>query len=755
MKLKQYITFFFVLLFAYSCNSPEKKHFVEKGYCDLSDWDFEKDGIVDLRGEWEFYWNKLIEPSDFKNIQNSDIKYVQLPSLWNGHKYGDIIIDGDGFATLRLHLKVNDDNNILTFRIGRIETAYKLYVNGKLVQQIGTPNTTEETTIPEWKATTVDFNCDTTDLEVVLQIANFHHKKIGTSGTILIGKPNEITKKSNNINYLNIFLIGVLLIISMYHLGLYIQRKQDKASAYFSVFCFSVAIVTMFFGDILFRNLFSDLSWKISINVLFIAYFAGLLAFVFFIYTIFKQYLNKFIIYFFILILSVFIVFTLVTPVKIFTFLMIPYQILALIILLYLLVSLIIATFKKEEGAIFSAIALVIFIGTAINDILIDMVVIKSIYLLPVGTFAFVFLQSYTISLRFSKLYSANELLNIQLNDANLTLEQKVRERTAQLHKQKEELMVQADNLKELNEELNQQKEELKAQSDTLEKAFEDISEKNRKIEEQNQGIKNSIIYAQRIQQALLPVEETFKDFFKDFLVFYKPKDIVSGDFYWLTKINEQILIAVADSTGHGVPGAFVSMLGISILNEIVRYKDIDTTDKVLNQMRNHLKASLKQKYYFSESKDGFDIAFCSIDTKTNIMEYSGANSPIYIIRENSPEKQIKSDEKKNLVHKNLKLFHIKSNRQPVGVYFNEQPFTSQKIQLLENDVIVMFTDGFSDQFNPDNTSKFYSKTFKELLLSIQTKTFAEQKTILSNVFTKWKGENVQIDDVLVVAIKI
>ncbi|MBN2893775.1 MAG: SpoIIE family protein phosphatase [Bacteroidales bacterium] len=747
---------FLVTLFLFSCNAlTDNKNKVEKGKIDLSDWDFDTQGSIDLRGEWEFYWQKFYTSEDFKEKNIQPENYIIVPSLWNKQKVDSQIIGSDGYGTLRLKIKIKEGNRILALRINRIETSYKLFINGELVKQIGTPGIDKQSTNPYWNPTNVEFICDTTDLEIILQIANYHHKKIGTSGTILLGNIDTITKKSNKINYFNIFLIGVLLIISLYHFGLFILRREDSPSLFFAIFCISTAFVSFFFGDVMMGKIFPWISWKISVNVLFLSYYSGIFSFTLFINSIFKKHFNQKIIYGLMSVQIIFALITIFTPVKVFSYLMMPFQISALFTLLFLMFGLIIAAIKKDEGAIFSALALVILIATAINDILLDQILIKSTYLLSLGTFTFVFLQSFTISLRFSRLFTTNKELTVELEDINKTLENKVKERTVKIEQQKEELVVQADNLIEINEELNQQKEELMAQSESLEKANKDISKKSDLIQKQNEDITNSIIYARRIQTALLPADKLFENNFSDFFILYMPRDIVSGDFYWMKKINNHILIAVADCTGHGVPGAFVSMLGISLLNEIVRKNEIESTSEVLESFRSQLKTSLNQINLDSESRDGMDISFCAINTETKELEFSGANNPIYIIRKNIPENNIDVDERKNMEFNDSKLYTISASRQPIGIYFNEHQFTSKKVHLNKDDQVVLLTDGFYDQFNEDKKSKYYSRNFKKILIRNYGKKLEHQKDNLLSEFTRWKGKGRQIDDVLVISFKL
>lgn len=280
-----------------------------------------------------------------------------------------------------------------------------------------------------------------------------------------------------------------------------------------------------------------------------------------------------------------------------------------------------------------------------------------------------------------------------------------------------------------MNEDLYQKNEEITVQRD-------EIEDKKNKIEKQHAHIQGSINYAKRIQEAMLPTKDIFENNFSDYFIFYKPLDVVSGDFYWAEKFGDKIIYAVADCTGHGVPGAMVSMLGISLFNKITTQNINLTASEILEQLRIELKNSLKQTGKSkNETKDGIDIALCVIDIKTKELQFSGAYNSLYIRRNNE-------------------LIELKANRQPIGFYMNEKPFTNHNLQLQEDDILYSFSDGYTDQFNPNN-EKYKIKRLKELLLDIAPNKLQKQKEILENEFIEWKGINPQIDDIVIVGIKI
>ena len=272
-----------------------------------------------------------------------------------------------------------------------------------------------------------------------------------------------------------------------------------------------------------------------------------------------------------------------------------------------------------------------------------------------------------------------------------------------------------------------------------------------------NVNISDSINYAKRIQNAILPPIELFEDYFSEHFILFKPRDVVSGDFYWAKEVNECFIFAAADCTGHGVPGAFVSMLGISILNELVRRKEITTGSQILQELRSQIKTMLNQTGKKDESKDGMDIAVCVL--RNNKIEYSGANNPLYLIREKKNKLPDITDERKIKIHPtdnpNYTLIEYKPDRQPIGIHITEKPFTNNTIELCNNDSIYIFSDGYVDQFNEEYNKKFLSKNFKNLLISIADNSMSEQKQILDKTLKDWHGNANQLDDILVMGVKI
>ena len=288
---------------------------------------------------------------------------------------------------------------------------------------------------------------------------------------------------------------------------------------------------------------------------------------------------------------------------------------------------------------------------------------------------------------------------------------------------------------------LEKQSSELKEKNDKILRANEELKQLNEITSGQKDEIISSINYAQRIQSALLPPEQYFHEILNDVFILFRPSDIVSGDFYWIKQVNQYVILAAADCTGHGVPGAFMSMLGMSYLNEIVHRREITQANQVLNELRKQIRNSLRQHGQPEESKDGIDMALCVIDEKNKVLQYSGANNPLYLIRDKNGTPE---------------LTEFKADRMPLG--YNQgkfKTFTNNDIQLEFGDMFYLFSDGFVDQKGGKGDKKFLSKNFKELLLEIHEEPMHDQKQILDKTITDWMGDTSQIDDILVIGVRV
>lgn len=256
-------------------------------------------------------------------------------------------------------------------------------------------------------------------------------------------------------------------------------------------------------------------------------------------------------------------------------------------------------------------------------------------------------------------------------------------------------------------------------------------------VKKQKNSILESIRYAQRIQNAVLPPEDLVQSILPEHFILFKPRDIVSGDYYWMTQIGSKTIVAVADCTGHGVPGAFMSMLGITLLNQTVKNHNIIHANEILDDLRDNIITSLRQDGTIAATKDGMDMSLLIFDFEKNELEFAGANNPIFVIRNNA-------------------LITLEADKMPVGIHIgNGRNFNRKEFKIEKSDRFYAFSDGYVDQFGGVQNKKFLRRNFADLLLKIHQKPMHEQKEILEQTVDNWRGKQEQIDDILVMGLQV
>ena len=309
-----------------------------------------------------------------------------------------------------------------------------------------------------------------------------------------------------------------------------------------------------------------------------------------------------------------------------------------------------------------------------------------------------------------------------------------------EIEKQKEEIAAQRDEIEDQRNALADLAWELQQKNEATTTHRDELWTQRDVLTTQKKEITDSIEYAKRIQAAALPNHEVFSQIFPEAFIIYMPKSIVGGDFYWVAKIGKYKILAVGDCTGHGVPGGFMSMLGIALLNEIVKREEVRSASQVLDELRDYLISSLQPSRDVTDPSDGMDLVVAIIDEELNVMQYASANMPFYLIR------------KDEAGIPRLKDFW--PDRMPIGNYQIMKPFTNNTIELVPGDIFYFFSDGFPDQFGGSEEKKLCPGRFKQMLLSFHDRPITQQGELLSDSFHRWKGERIQIDDVLVVGVQ-
>jgi ligand-binding sensor domain-containing protein/serine phosphatase RsbU (regulator of sigma subunit) len=353
--------------------------------------------------------------------------------------------------------------------------------------------------------------------------------------------------------------------------------------------------------------------------------------------------------------------------------------------------------------------------------------------------------------LREARLVQSKELLEEMVNERT----KEIQMQSERLHQANEEIRATSEALSEQNELLTAKNEEITIKNNELEEQKnslanlawelqdknEEITAQRNEIERQKKEITDSIFYAQRIQQAVLPTQDQIKELFPEFFIFNRPKSIVSGDFYWATRIGRYRIVAVVDCTGHGVPGGFMSMLGVLMLNEVISLRGYTDPAKALNQLRQGIISVLHQKGEFSDAADGMDLSLCVIDDENKTLTYSGANSSMVIFEPlASTDKQVSV---------------IRSDRMPIAYHPLMKSFSNKVVPISNETVILLYSDGIVDQFGGPSNKKFQHHRLLEFIVENSELPVETQGIVLEQIFDKWKGKTYQVDDVLVMGLRL
>jgi PAS domain S-box-containing protein len=402
----------------------------KQGILDLSNWDFHAQGPVALNGQWEFYWGELLGATDFsKGNPSPRIDVINVPGVWNGHETGGKTISGSGYATYRLRVLVKPGGEPLAFKFLSLGTAFTLYVNGKKMASAGLVGKTRETMVPDWMPQVAAFAPEGDQLELILQVSNFHHRKGGITERIWLGTEPEIRQARERALAFQLFLCGSIFIIGLYHLGLFLLRRQDSASLYLCLFCLLLALYTLLAGERYFLHLLPSADWEFRVKLTNLSSFLSVPIFLAFIHSLFGQEVNRRFLRLLqgaVLALAAVVLFT---KAAVYSDLIPVYHFLTLLTGVYVISVLILAKRRKRAGAGIVLAGIMIMLGAVINDILYDNDIIKTGQFIYAGIFLFIFSQSFFISLRFSNAFSTIEAQGRALAETNQAMQQEMNER--------------------------------------------------------------------------------------------------------------------------------------------------------------------------------------------------------------------------------------------------------------------------------------------------------------------------------------
>lgn len=417
----------FMLLFVLSvcgCDRKTVDH-ASRGLLDLSSWDFERDGIAYLDGEWEFYWEQLLTPDDFNRGELPQMTgYFAIPGYWNGYRFEGRSLSGDGYATFRLRIRIRSDLKTLAMRIEEESTAYRLWVNGSLAMANGVTGADADTMKPYKKISTAVLPVESGYLDCVLQVSNFYMVNGGPYRKIALGTPDAINKRHTDLLAMDLLLFGILSIIAFHHIILYFLRRKDPSSLYFGCFCLLWCLGIPFGGSggKFITLFFSDVPWYWMSRMELLTWFPVVPLILMFFKSLYPNEFAREFTRFVLIFASVFILYIFFVPSRLISYTEVPYQIFSLILFGYSLVMLFSAMMHKQNSAVPMFIGFIILLMTVINDILYMNMIIYSIYLASFGFAVMILFQSFVLSRRFAQSFAAVETLSSELEEKNIAL---------------------------------------------------------------------------------------------------------------------------------------------------------------------------------------------------------------------------------------------------------------------------------------------------------------------------------------------
>ena len=697
-------------------------------------------------------WKKLEKEQSIEKwlyIKKGDSLQWALPSYDESHwdnlftdsaktAADSVYEDYFGSVWLRTHIWVDSSltNKLLALNTSLLG-ACEVYLDGKLIQSIGTLgiNGKEEKSGFTVKPNPYPFYFDRPGEHLLAyRITNFSEKQPAyyvnfSSQVDVVTINSEISRLSDELHDLTDFsneskilvFSGIFITLTLFHFVLFLYYRKNKTNLFYSLFTLFLTII--FFGA---YQIMSGTDLQTTQEIMVLEMAAIYLAPLFFLALLYQVFYKRLLAIFWILagmLVSAGYLIFMTDFKKLGGFFAVGFIFTGMIetIRVYLR-----AWLKKKDGAgIFLLGILLPPVGTLILWIISGLIGKlgysnweENLSALLGQFFGYSLLLSVSISMT---IYLARDFARM-----NKKLQQQLRE-IKQLF---EKTIVQESERKRILENQNIELEQKVTERTT------EVMHQKAEIEIKNRDILDNLNYARRIQSAILPDIKLIYETLKDSFIFYRPKDIVSGDFYTFSQKENRVIISSADCTGHGVTGAFMSMIGSSHLNQIINERGILRPSEILNHLNTGITEALKQTD--KEVNDGMDIALCSLDLQNLRLEYAGANRPLWLFR-------------------NSEWIEIKPDKLPIGGFRvnREAVFTNHEMELRQGDTIYLFTDGFADQFGGPDGKKILSKRFREILLSMQTISMQDQKKKLESFFDEWKKNTEQVDDVLVIGIRI
>jgi signal transduction histidine kinase/ActR/RegA family two-component response regulator len=402
-----------------------------KGILDLSNWDFERDGLVALSGEHEFYWQQHLFSESFVQPHPPEKSgFINVPDVWNGYEWHGMNLPGEGYATYRLTILFREPPpSKLAFKFLDMGTAYTVFANGEKILSVGNAGAIPEATVPRYFPQVVDFVPDSSHLELIYQVSNFHHRRGGAWEVIRLGTSGQIYKMRERRLALDLILFGSILVMGLYHLVLFRLRKKDLTSFYFGLFCVLIAIRLLTTVERFLLHIFPEMSWELFVKIEYLSVYLSVPVFALFLYLLFPQGVHRSVVALIVVLSGVFAIIVCATKAVIFSHTILPHQVFIFFSMAYALSALGVCTIRKQEGAIIVLIGFLFLFAAVVNDILDANGLIQTGHFVHFGLFVFIFSQAFLLSARYAKAFTTIEWQREDLEAANLKYKNELIER--------------------------------------------------------------------------------------------------------------------------------------------------------------------------------------------------------------------------------------------------------------------------------------------------------------------------------------
>lgn len=726
--------YLFLFLFSFTISAQNDSVFILSKSTDSSE-------VIPLNNFWKFHSG---DDLSWSQPATNDSSWQRAETEFRIADTSTIKFNGIGWFRLHIFVPEGLEHRPFAMLVSQ-QGASEFYLDGKFIKSFGKPaseKTKEIKLSPNDEPFIIQFDSFGYHVFAVRysnqsakkMLEKYFEKDSGFTVALRDANPavTDALNKSLVLSIMLVFLFTFFTTLAFVHFLLFLFYRAQKSNLYYSVFIFLFGV--FFLLPILLINISDpDIQSKLTFLTFFIIpiFFTALLGFI---YSLFYSKIPKlFWILSGILVIILFLKFLRVEPG------IVSFSYICMVTIISA-VEVFKALFKRKKGAWAIGIAAISFLILVITLLLKNALGLGNNLSIDGDSATGIFLLGLLLTSLLGIPVSMSFFLAREFAKTSKTLSKKLIEvedlsaKTIEQEKEKQKI-------------LESQKEILEVQ---VKERTAEIIEQKHLIEEKNKDITDSIYYAKTIQEAILPDKEIKYRIFPDAFVLFKPKDIVSGDFYWFSEKNGKRIIAACDCTGHGVPGALMSMIGNNILNQIVNEKGITSPAEILNILHKEIHNALKQEDE-TNAKDGMDIALITFTNETEI-EFAGAQRPLWIIRSDSASAPTegKSDQQAET------LEEIKGDKFSIGGTQAEEnrKFTNHKISIAKNSRVYISTDGYADQFSGDN-KKLMTRKFKEILLNIQSKKMPDQEKFLDNFIETWKGDFEQTDDILVIGITI